>query len=299
MTCRHYLLFVALLCPFLAPPSVWSQTDDRTLDLGQPRAPGAREYRFTTVYLTYIGDGSLWSREETSTRLEIRLDETGRQTLTAREFELVGPDGSRHTIPSLAGWTNVIDHAADELLGVSFSDFAGLTTDEGEPLSPEIAHRVYNTFIDFYAFHNVFAEPSAEQDQDIGDLKSIGQVIEHYSSYSRPEVPVGGDEGASYFQNGRVTLEWKGMSRIGDRACALVGFDSGESDFRMAMEPAPGMPMTVKGGSQYWGDLYIDAETLWLERADFIEVVISRVEFGDNPPADRVIKRLGRIETVD
>jgi len=57
--------------------------------------------------------------------------------------------------------------------------------------------------------------------------------------------------------------------------------------------------MTVKGGSQYWGDLYIDAETLWLERADFIEVVISRVEFGDNPPADRVIKRLGRIETVD
>src|SRR5690606_21706682 len=89
------------------------------------------------------------------------------------------------------------------------------------------------------------------------------------SSYSRPEVPVGGDEGASYFQNGRVTLEWKGMSRIGDRACALVGFDSGESDFRMAMEPAPGMPMTVKGGSQYWGDLYIDAETLWLERADF------------------------------
>src|SRR5690606_35204386 len=115
---------------------------------------------------------------------------------------------------SLAGWTNVIDHAADELLGVSFSDFAGLTTDEGEPLSPEIAHRVYNTFIDFYAFHNVFAEPSAEQDQDIGDLKSIGQVIEHYSSYSRPEVPVGGDEGASYFQNGRVTLEDRKSTRL-------------------------------------------------------------------------------------
>jgi hypothetical protein len=228
------------------------------------------------------------------------VDDTGRQTLTAHKFELINKDGVRMSIPRLEGWQNIMDSESDELLGVPHEDFAGLRTDTGEPLSPEIAHRVYNTFVDFYAFNNVFAEPSSAEGNDIGDLTSIGQVIEHYSAYSKPSVSLGETvaEG-SYFQNGRVTLEWKGMSRAGGNACALVGFDSGESEFRMGLEPAPGMELTVKGGSQYWGDLYINTQNLWLEKGTFIEIVLARVDAGDNPPIDTVIKRIGQIVTLN
>jgi hypothetical protein len=274
--------------------------DDRSVDLASPRSPGTKLYQFSTDYLSYAPDGSLISREQTVANIEIEVDDSGRQTLTARKFELINKDGLQMSIPRLEGWQNSMDSDSDELLGVPHADFAGLHTDAGEPLSPELTHRVYNTFVDFYAFNNVFARPSPAEGKDIGDLTSIGQVIEHYSAYSKPSVSLGETvaEG-SYFQNGRVTLEWKGMSRAGGNACALVGFDSGESEFRMGLEPAPGMELTVKGGSQYWGDLYINTQNLWLEKGTFIEIVLARVDAGDNPPIDTVIKRIGQIVTLN
>ncbi len=44
----------------------------------------------------------------------------------------------------------------------------------------------------------------------------------------------------------------------------------------MALEPAPGIKLTVNGGSHYWGDLNINTRSLWQEKATFIEVVLHR-----------------------
>lgn len=274
--------------------------DEQSVDLAGQRSPGTLLYQFSTDYLAYAPDGSLISKEQTVADIEIEVDDAGRQILTAHKFELIDNDGVRMSIPRLEGWQNRLDSDSNELLGVPHEDFAGLQTDTGEPLSPEITHRVYNTFVDFYAFNNVFAEPSSAEGNDIGDLTSIGQVIEHYSAYSKPAVSLGETVAAgSYFQNGRVTLEWKGMSRVGGNPCALVGFDSGESEFRMALKPAPGMEFTVNGGSQYWGDLHINTRSLWLEKGTFIEVVLARVDAGEDPPVDTVIKRIGQIVTLN
>lgn len=274
--------------------------DDRAVNLAGERTPGTMHYEFSTDYLTYAPDGSLISTEQAVVVLKIDVDETGRQTLTTQEFVLIDEDGAKTSLPRLAGWQNVLDLHSDELLGVPQAAFAGLQTETGELLAPEITHRVYNTYVDFYTFHNIFARPFPAEGDDVGDLTSIGQVIEHYSAYSRPAVSLGEtvSEG-SYFQNGRVTLEWKGMSRVDGNASALVGFDSGESSFQMALQPAPGMEMTVNGGSQYWGDLHINAETLWLAKGTFIEVVLARVQMGDDPPMDSVIKRIGQIASLN
>jgi hypothetical protein len=296
---KHYGLLALISftsCAFVGTHRGETILDDPSVNLAGQRSPGIMLYQFSTDYLSYAPDGSLVSKEQTVVEIEIEVDGTGRQTLTAHKFELIDKDGLRMSIPRLEGWQNTMDSDSDEVLGVPHADFAGLHTDTGEPLSPEIAHRVYNTFVDFYAFNNVFAQPSPAEGKDIGDLTSIGQVIEHYSAYSRPSVSLGEAvaEG-SYFQNGRVTLEWKGMSRVGGNACALVGFDSGESEFRMALQPAPGMKLTVNGGSQYWGDLHINTESLWLEKGTFTEIVLARMQFGDDPPVDTVIKRIGHI----
>ena len=287
-------------CAFIGSQGREISAVDRSVNLASQRAPGVGHYQFSTDYLTYAPDGSLVSKEQTVAEIAVEMDESSRQTLTVHNFELVDKDGLKASIPRLEGWQNVMDPSADELLGVPHADFAGLQTDAGEPLPPEITHRVYNTFVDFYAFNNVFAQPSTAEGNDIGDLTSIGQVIEHYSAYSKPSVSLGEtvSEG-SYFHNGRVTLEWKGLSRIRENACALVGFDSGESEFQMVLEPAPGMKLTVKGGSQYWGDLHINAKSLWLEKGTFIEIVLARMHLGDDPPVDTVIKRIGRIEAKD
>ena len=81
----------------------------------------------------------------------------------------------------------------------------------------------------------------------------------------------------SYFRNGRVTLEWLGAGTVGDQPCVLVVFDSCDSTFRMLMEPARGYAMEVRGGSNYWGTLFINLDDYWLEKATFKEFVMTRM----------------------
>lgn len=162
MRIQHYLLALVGFssCTLVGTQGSEITPGDRSVNLAGQRSPGIMLYQFSTDYLSYASDGSLVSKEQTVAEIEIEVDETGRQTLTAHHFELINQDRLRMSIPRLAGWQNSMDSDSDEVLGVPHADFAGLQTDTGEPLSPEIAHRVYNTFVDLYAFNNVFAQPS-------------------------------------------------------------------------------------------------------------------------------------------
>ena len=112
----------------------------------------------------------------------------------------------------------------------------------------------------------MFAESTTEGN-GIQNLKKIGQKIVHAAAFSEPPVNLGSNvsEG-SFFKNGEITLEFKGLSVVNDRQCALLEYDSGESSFKIIMEPMPNMEIQTVGSSHYQGDIYKDLATNWVQK---------------------------------
>lgn len=286
------LQLLALLC--LTPCIPASAADACAADFSRARTEGRHSYNFTTEYRTYAPDGTCTLTEAVSVDFDLNRAADGAQTLECTRFTLTKGDGTKRTIPALEGWTHVLDLAAAEVMGIRHADFDNLVQDDGAPLPPELGYRVYNTFVDFYAFNNVFGDPQPCEGS-IADLKTPGQTIRHFSAFSQPPVNLGGaiKEG-SYFKNGCVTLTYDG-TRTGERTLAIVDFDSGDSSLLMLMEPAPGMKINVKGGSHYWGTLYIDTADMWLEKASFNEVVLSEITIAETQKVTATIIRSGWI----
>jgi hypothetical protein len=61
------------------------------------------------------------------------------------------------------------------------------------------------------------------------------------------------------------------------KQCALVEYDSGESSFEMLMQPTPEMQIQTIGSSHYFGDIYKDLSTYWVQKATMIEFVVAEV----------------------
>jgi len=134
---------------------------------------------------------------------------------------------------------------------------------------------VYNAFIDFHAFCNTFAEPTAGG-KGIQNLKSIGDKIVHAAAFTEPPVNLGGNIAkGSTFKNGEVTLELKGLSIVDGAACAIVTYDSGQSSFQMLMNPMPNMEVRAVGASHYRGDIHIDLATRWPRKVTMDEWVVA------------------------
>ncbi len=194
-------------------------------------------------------------------------------------FTLQKGDALEAAIPALENWTYVFNRAEingkGEVLGIDHSKFENLEDSNGNTLSAGITYHVYNAFIDFHSFCNVFAERSPTGN-GIQDLTKIGQRIVHSAAFSEPPVNLGSQvsEG-SFFKNGEITLEFKGLSVVNDKLCALVGYDSGESSFKMKMNPVPDMEIKTVGHSHYKGDIYKSLETNWVQKATMIEFVVS------------------------
>jgi len=55
----------------------------------------------------------------------------------------------------------------------------------------------------------------------------------------------------------------------------------------------------VKSGSNYWGNLYINLDDYWLEKATFKEFVTTEMVLGENPPASAIVKRVGLISLAN
>ncbi len=137
---------------------------------------------------------------------------------------------------------------------------------------------LYNAFIDFHAFCNIFSETTSDE-KGIQDLSRIGQKIIHAAAFSAPPTNLGKNisEG-SFFKNGEITLEFKGLSIVNEKQCALIGVDSGESSFKMIMHPIDDMEIVTVGSSHYKGDIYKDITTNWVQKVTFDEVVISETK---------------------
>ena len=209
-------------------------------------------------------------------------------------------------IPALDGWTYLFKRANDGsfnhgglVYGIDHGKFQGLTDDHGNALPPEGAYGMYNMFIDFHAFCNQFAQRTMTK-KGIQDLERIGQRIVHESAFSEPTLQLAGNisEG-SFFKNGEVTLEFKGLSTVDGAACAIVGFDSGDSSFKFSVQPTPEMKIKTVGAAHYWGDLHIELESKWVRKVTMGELTVSKVTLGDQQDIKSVMERRTTINALD
>lgn len=185
---------------------------------------------------------------------------------TCLSFKVQYGDSLEVAIPALAGWTYEFNPGIDstgQVFGIDHRKFNDLKDERGEPLRQDYSYHVYNAFIDFHAFCYVFAEPTTEGN-GIQHLKKIGQKIIHASANSQPPTNLGENiaEG-SFFKNGEITMQFKGLSLVNNEECALFGIDSGESSFKMIMKMSKTFEVVTVGGSHYQGDIYKSLTSGW------------------------------------
>jgi hypothetical protein len=196
-------------------------------------------------------------------------------------------------IPGLDGWSYLFKRADDGgfsrdglVYGIDHGRFQGLKDDEGNALPPEGAYGMYNMFIDFHAFCNQFAQRTMTK-KGIQDLERIGQKIVHESAFSEPTMQLAGNisEG-SYFKNGEVTLEFKGLSIV-------------DSSFKFDVNPTPDMEIKTVGAAHYWGDLHIELESRWVRKVEMGEMTVSKVTLGSQKDIKSVMERRTLIRAID
>ena len=107
----------------------------------------------------------------------------------------------------------------DRFSSIDHARFEGLTDSTGASLPPDKSYFIYNAFIDFHSICDVFGQPVGDGN-GIQNLVRIGQRIVHAAAFSKGPVNLGSNvaEG-SYFQNGEITLEFKGQPPTADRVC--------------------------------------------------------------------------------
>lgn len=93
-------------------------------------------------------------------------------------------------------------------------------------------------------------------------------------------------------------MYFKGLSRINDKVCAIVEYDSGKSSFYMLAKLMANMEVPTKGSSHYWGDIYKDLSRGWIQKAILHEVVISETTVPGMNKINSVIERTIVIKNV-
>jgi hypothetical protein len=162
-----------------------------------------------------------------------------------------------------------------QVFGIDHARFEGLVDETGGAVPVDKAYHVYNAFIDFHAFCNVFAEPVSDGN-GIQNLRKVGDRVVHAAAFSDAPTNLGSSfaEGSS-FKNGEITLELKGLGLVNGKPCAIVGYDSGASSFKMIMKPMPELEVVTVGSSHYRGHIYKDLEAGWVQKATMTEMVVS------------------------
>lgn len=256
----------------------------QTFDFAAVRSAQPQLFDMETVVITYAPDGKRTNTD--ILRLQLKCAParaTGKDAdeYTCVRFAVKFGEAPEVTVPALANWTYPFKPTTSgmdekgQVFGIDHAKFEKLTDSNGQPLPVDKAYYVYNAFIDFHGFCNVFAEPIIAG-KGIQDLKSIGDKIVHAAAFTEPPVDLGsGIKKGSTFKNGEVTLELKGLSFVDGAACGIVTYDSGRSSFQMLMEPMPNMEVRTLGASHYKGDIHIDLATRWPRKVTMDELVVA------------------------
>lgn len=303
------LMFILLAVSPLAK----AQTADnnffsRQFNLAGPHSPEIQYFIMESQMITYALNGQRQGTDIFRLYLKcVPAQLSGKQgdEYTCLKFSVQLANSPEVEIPSLKNWSyvyNVVPSGKDDkgqVFGIDHSKFTGILDANGKALEIGKAYHVYNAFIDFHAITGVFSE-KAYGGKGIQDISTIGQKIVHAAANSEAPVDLGENiEKGSVFRNGLVTLEFKGLSMVNNKECALIEYDSGESSFNMKMKPMPDMVVTTVGSSHYKGDIYKDLASNWVQKASLSEMVVSETvvpSFGSKINA--VIERSIRISNV-
>jgi hypothetical protein len=256
----------------------------QTFDLAGPRSAQVQSFEMETRVITYAPDGKRVNTDVLKLGLKCTPARvTGKEAdeYTCTKFTLQLGDGPEVTVPAVINWSYLFRNTATgldekgQMFGIDHARFEKLLDGNGQPIPADKTYYVYNAFIDFHGFCDVFAEPT-QGGKGIQDLRSIGQKIVHAAAFTEPPVNLGSNiEKGSTFKNGEVTLELKGLSLVEGAPCALVDFDSGQSSFQMVVKPMPNLEVRSVGASHYQGDLYLDLATRWVRKVVMDELVVA------------------------
>ena len=247
-------------------------------ELSIDRKPETKYFHMQTQFIHFSFDGKRTGTETYKFNLRFipaALSGKNLDECTCQEFGLQINDGAIVTIPALKLWTYQLFSTKDLMFGIPHDRFEGLTDSLGNKIAPDIRYAIYNNFIDFHALNDAFSRP-LKFGKAIQDLKFIGDRIVHMAAFSKAPVNLGtAVKAGSFFHNGEVTLELKGLSIVDGAPCAIVAFDSGQSSFQMLMNPMPNMEVRSVGASHYKGDLHIDLATRWPRKVTMDELVVA------------------------
>jgi hypothetical protein len=239
-------------------------------------------YKMTTRVIHIEPDGQRKTREVYTLWIQYAPKSASEGDLvTCRRFTVQANGEPEVALPALNDWSYRFPRTGTgldergQIFGIDQSRFEKLIDEKGNPISMDASYMVFNAFVDFHSFGQVFCT-YIKDGKGIQDLHQIGDKIVHASANSEAPVHLGSmAEKGSTFKNGEITLELKGTSQIDGARCALVAYDSGDSSFHMTIKPMPQISIDVVGGSHYWGDLYVDLKTQWLRKATLSELVVS------------------------
>ena len=255
---------------------------DKEFDLAGDRSQETQYFLMESKLITYALNGKRTGTDIFRLHLKcVPSKIAGKEgdEYTCKRFTWQQEDSIEKAIPVLENWKYIFKQPGidekGQVFGIDHGKFENLVDSDGNSLPPEKAYHVYNAFIDFHSFCDVFAEAIPEGN-GIQDLNKIGQKIVHDAAFSEPPVNLGNtiSEG-SFFRNGEITLVFKGLSIVNGNSCALVEFDSGESSFEMIIKPMPNLEVQTVGSSHYYGDIYKDLTTNWVQKVVMNEIVIS------------------------
>jgi hypothetical protein len=268
-------------------------------DLGKERSLEPQYYHMDVEIITRASDGSRANVETYSMRLmgkPVNLSAGKAVRWTCAWFALNIGEGSEVTVPAMEGWSydfnrgvGIDEHG--QVLGIPHAKFESLTDTKGKKLDAVVGYQVYNQFVQFHAYVDGFAAPALEGGKGIQDLKRIGDRIVFGGFPEDLPLDVGLiiKEGSIY-KGGEETLEFKGLSVVDGKPCALLGVDGGEGSYTMVIEVMPNVNANTVGGTRYFGDIYIDLASMWLKKAEITVVDVTETSMGGKVVANTTLE---------
>jgi hypothetical protein len=96
--------------------------------------------------------------------------------------------------------------------------------------------------------------------------------------------------GAGTFRNRQVELTWLGLTQINNELCALIRYHSFLNPLNLSVSG-----LTMKGKSNYWGEIWVSLEDKQIEHATLYEEVTLQRE-GQQAPQVITVFRKGTLE---
>jgi hypothetical protein len=252
----------------------------REYDLVGERKQEPQYYKIQTALATYSSKGTLKSVD---TYREFLKVEPGNHSagepdrFTCARFYVQRGDDPEVTIPSLEGFSYKVNkELLDEFeldekgqqFGVPEDRFEDLADQTGAKLSIDASYQVYSAFFYYHAFTS-YAEPTSDGNS-VQQLKEVGDKVVHEAAFYESPLPGKLARAGSYWKNGEVTLEFKGLRKVDGQACAILGLDSGVCPWSMPMAYMPIFNLKTTGVSHYMGDICLDLNSYWVRKLELV-----------------------------